>query len=102
MKRAFIPWLTTLMVALALARLPYGYYMLLRLVLCAACIYYLGQASRLLASGHSLTLGAAAVLYNPLIPVHLGSKPLWTVINVATVLYFWFVEHRLQRTSPVK
>jgi hypothetical protein len=38
-------------------------------------------------------------LYNPLIPVHLGSKPLWTAINVATVFYFSVLEYAASRKS---
>ena len=35
-----------------------------------------------------------AVLYNPLVPVELGNKTLWTIVNVATVVYFWVLSKR--------
>lgn len=98
MKRTLIPAAATLMVLVALAPLPYGYYMLLRLGLCVACVYYVSQAGSALAVGHRFVLGGLAVLYNPLIPVHLGSKPLWTIINIATVVYFWFLESQRSAT----
>ena len=98
MKRAMIPAVATVVVLIALARMPYGYYMLLRLALCVACVYYGWQACPPLAVGHRFALGGLAVLYNPLIPVHLGGKWTWTVVNIATVLYFWFIESR--RSSP--
>jgi hypothetical protein len=39
-------------------------------------------------------LAGLVVLYNPLVPVELGSKPLWSVINVATVVWFWRLNRR--------
>jgi hypothetical protein len=72
--------------------MPYGYYTLLRLGLCVACGYYILRFRPPLTAGHRLVLGGLAVLYNPLIPVHLGSKAIWTFVNVATVAYFWMLE----------
>ena len=94
MKRTFIPAASSLMVLVALAPMPYGYYTLLRLGLCLACVYYVSQGQPSLAVGHRFVLGGLAVLYNPVIPVHLGSKPLWTLVNLATVVYFWVLEGR--------
>jgi len=88
------------MVVLALARMPYGYYMLVRLGFCVACIYYAFQARPPIAVGHRFALGGLAVLYNPLAPVHLGSKGLWIAVNIATVAYFWFLDRQL-RTKHV-
>lgn len=98
MKRTLIPAVAALMVLVALARVPYGYYVLLRLGLCIACIYYISQGGPAVGVGHRFVLGGLAVLYNPVFPVHLGSKPLWTLVNVATVVYFWFLESRLSST----
>ena len=99
MKRYWVPAIATLMVLLALMRMPYGYYTLLRLGLCAVCVYYISQFRPPLTPGHRVALGALAVLYNPIIPVHLGSKGLWTFVNTATILYFWFVEREGARCS---
>jgi hypothetical protein len=100
-KRTFIPAVATVMVVVAMARMPYGYYILLRLGLCAACVYYAFRAGQLRALGHRFALGALAVLYNPIVPVHLGSKGLWTVVNIGTVFYFWLLESR-EVTVPLK
>jgi len=35
------------------------------------------------------------VLYNPIAPVGLGSKVLWSVISIATVVWFWRLSRRL-------
>lgn len=98
MRRFWIPSVATLMSVLALARMPYGYYMLLRVSLCAACAYYLVQTRPKLSSGHRVALAGLAVLYNPVLPVHLASKPLWTLVNLATVIYLWVLaRHHAQR-----
>jgi hypothetical protein len=34
------------------------------------------------------------VLHNPIAPVELGSKPLWSIINIGTVLWFWMLDRR--------
>ena len=45
-------------------------------------------------------LGGLAVLYNPLLPIRLGEKGIWEVLNVATVVLFWVKSARLLRTLP--
>lgn len=94
MMRALIPLTATVLVVVALARLPYGYYMLLRSALCAACVYCILAPRPPLSFGHRFALGCLAGLYNPLFPVHLRSKGLWTLVNIATVLYLWFIDRR--------
>ena len=98
MRRFWIPLAATLMSLVALGRMPYGYYMLLRVSLCVVCVYYLVQTRPELSSGHRVALGGLAVLYNPVLPVHLASKPLWSLVNLGTVIYFWVLaRHHTQR-----
>jgi hypothetical protein len=63
---------------------PYRYYVLLRWACCAAFAYLafraLAQQQRAWAWG----LGITAVVYNPIIPVHL-TREIWSVINVITI-----------------
>ena len=80
-------------VAVGLLPMPYGYYMLLRLFLCGVCIYSLSSI-RGVRDGEKWVLAGLAVLYNPLVPIELGSKPLWSVINIATVVWFWMLSSR--------
>jgi hypothetical protein len=40
------------------------------------------------------SLGAAATLYNPIVPIRLGDKGLWIIANVATLALFWIVVAR--------
>jgi hypothetical protein len=73
---------------------PYGYYMLLRLLLCGVSLFLLtGEKSRL-QEWHRWLLAGLAVLYNPLIPIELGDKSLWVAANVATIGVFWVVSLR--------
>ena len=39
-------------------------------------------------------LAGLVVLYNPLVPIELGSKLLWSIINIVTVLWFWRLNRR--------
>jgi hypothetical protein len=98
--KSVIPGAATVAVLVALAQMPYGYYMLLRLGLCVACVYYVSQPGPASVVGHRIALWGLAVLYNPVVPVHLRSKPLWTMVNIATVAYFCLLES--QRPSSIR
>ena len=80
-------------VAIGLLPLPYGYYMLLRLFLCGVCLYFLSSVTGV-RDGEKWVLAGLAVLYNPLVPVELGSKPLWSIINIGTVVWFLVLSKR--------
>lgn len=76
------------MSALALAPLPYGYYMLLRLVVC-------GAATAIAWNRFSLGSGSiwgvifigTALMFNPIFPVHF-SREVWAIFNVVTAAVF--------------
>ena len=74
---------------IALAPWPIGFYTFSRIILCgcsAYVAYYLLQKNE-----NIWLLGAAlAVLYNPVIPVYLHSKGLWSIVNVGTAVFFFF------------
>jgi hypothetical protein len=80
-------------VAIGLLPLPYGYYMLLRVFLCVLSVYFLSSV-RGVRDGEKWVLVGLAVLHNPIVPVELGSKPLWSLINVGTVGWFWMLDRR--------
>lgn len=84
---------------LALLPLPYGFYTFLRLAVCGAAALL---AYREWAAGGTVTvwmvvLGALALLFNPLVPVHL-SREAWAPIDVGAALLFvvhwWWVRRR--------
>ncbi len=64
---------------------PYGYYILLRWVCCAAFAYMTWAAANSRAPAMAWLFFVAAVVYNPVIRVHL-TRELWTVINVLSAL----------------
>lgn len=51
--------------------------------------WVLSDAARGRARCGEVVLAGLAVLYNPIAPVKLGSKPLRSAINIATVVWFW-------------
>jgi hypothetical protein len=82
-------WLIpAVMLAIALAPLPYGYFMLLRLVVCGAAVwlsYALISGGRW--QGMGWTFVAIAILYNPVFKVHF-ERELWMILNLITIAPF--------------
>jgi len=63
---------------------PYGYYILLRWVCCAAFAYLAWQAAEREKQGWVWVLAVTALVYNPIIRLHLG-REIWSLVNVATI-----------------
>lgn len=92
------PWpsvitIAAIAVAIGLLPMPYGYYMLLRLFLCGVSLYFLTRPS--VRDAEKWVLAGLVVLYNPLVPIELGSKPLWSIVNIGTVVWFWMLSRRV-------
>ena len=77
---------SAIMLFLALGKFPYGYYTLLRFVVCGttACGAYLASTEQK-KPAWAWTFGIIAVLFNPFIPIHL-SRDIWAVIDIAVAL----------------
>ena len=89
------------MLVAALFPWPYGYYNFLRICVCGAAAFlaYQQWTHDDAASKWVVMLVAIAVLYNPLVPVHL-TREIWTVLNLGTAVAF--IGHfRLVRVSLV-
>jgi hypothetical protein len=71
----------------ALERLPYGYYTLLRFLVCGVTAYgaYL-SVGELNKTGWAWSFGVLAVLFNPFVPIHLN-RGAWAVIDIAVALF---------------
>ena len=69
----------------ALAALPYGFYMLLRFIVCGIAAYsaYISYQRREI--GWTWTFGVIALLFNPLMPVYLG-REIWALVDVAVAV----------------
>ena len=72
---------------IATAKLPYGYYTFLRFAVCGVGVYvaYVGYVGK--RPWAAWTFAAIAVVFNPLIPVHL-TKQIWAWLDVAAGVAF--------------
>ncbi len=100
--QTYVAGIATIVVAVAVQRMPYGYYTLLRLFLCATCVYYLVTWHRAIGPGLNVLLGACAVLYNPIAPVYLREKYLWTAANVVTLAILYISIFAFRRNASHK
>lgn len=87
--------IAALAVAIGLLPLPYDYYVLLRLFLCGLSLYFLTRPT--VREAEKWVLGGLVLLYNPIAPIGLGSKAVWSAINIASVVWFWRLNRRLLR-----
>jgi hypothetical protein len=71
--------------AIALLDMPYGYYALLRVLVCGVCVYLATNEAQSERAEWAWILGGCAVLYNPIWKVPLG-RELWSIDNVATII----------------
>jgi hypothetical protein len=86
---ALIHFIPAGMLVLALGRWPYGYYMLLRVVVAAAALLLAGliyQQAKSLTVWFGLFL-ILAIVFNPIVPLHL-TRGVWSILNVAAVAIF--------------
>ncbi len=79
--------IAALMLLGALAPWPYGYYQLLRFVVCPVSGYVAFVAYKWQKLWATCLFGIVAVLFNPLIPVHL-SRELWQPIDLICSFIF--------------
>jgi len=93
--------ITAAMLLGALAPWPYGYYRLLRLVTCGVAVYVAFTAYSWQKMWAVWLFGFIALLFNPLIPIHL-SKELWQPINIICALLFIVVGFVLKEAKEEK
>lgn len=77
--------LAIIMLLWALADNPYGYYVLLRWVVCAIFAYCAIRAYRADSEAWIWIFGVNAAIYNPIFPLHLG-RPIWSIVNIVSVI----------------
>tara|TARA_B100000780_G_C20775982_1_gene308119 strand:- start:222 stop:500 length:279 start_codon:yes stop_codon:yes gene_type:complete len=87
-----ILYLPAALLFIAIFGLPYAYYTFLRLVVTGISLY---AAFRLLEKGsiNFWVVLFVALLFNPLIPIHL-SKDIWVLINITAGSYFTVTAYR--------
>lgn len=77
------------LLAIATCKLPYGYYQFLRIAVTIWGIYSIIKANSQSSDNKNAGIitiisGAVAILYNPLLPIHLD-KETWTVLNLVSI-----------------
>jgi len=80
---------------------PYGYYIVLRFAICGILIYLAFRARELEKSTWIWLFAISAIVYNPLIRVHL-TREIWSVVNVATIVLFAWAIFALKPRGGVK
>jgi hypothetical protein len=85
-------WLAPIIViGIGLLPMPYGYYFLSRLVVSGCALYYIIQFYSDKNMEKVFLFGFFAILYNPIIPIHLGDKSLWAIVNIITAIMFFSI-----------
>lgn len=64
--------------------LPYGYYSVMRWVVCALCVWLALSAHRAGQEPWTWALAIVAGIYNPVFPVH-ATREAWSIVNLATI-----------------
>lgn len=86
-------WLWLIPIALlviATVRLPYGYYTLMRIVVCEFAGYfaYVAWEEKVSASrSWAIVFGLIAVLFNPIVPVYL-KRAVWFDLDIGVAIIF--------------
>jgi len=80
----------------ALGDWPYGYYQLLRWITCGAAVFVAFMAYNWQKVWVMWLFGIIAVLFNPLVPIHM-TKELWQPIDVIFALLFAIVAFILKK-----
>ena len=84
----------------ALAQWPYGYYQLLRWVVCGVAIFVAVSTYGWKKLWATWLFGFVAILFNPLIPIHL-SRDVWQPIDVVCSILFVFAAVGLKGPSKI-
>ena len=84
-------WLFLIPIALlliGLADLPTGYYTLVRITVCtiSALSCYWSYKSDDKVGIATVTFGLLALLFNPIIPIYLHDKEVWTIIDIVAAI----------------
>lgn len=87
MKKNPVFLITGIALFIALADMPYGYYQLLRFLVCGVGAYGAYLAYQQKKTGWSWTLGIIALLFNPFMKFYFG-KEVWKVLDLVGGIIF--------------
>ena len=83
----YLAIIVAIMLLIAIAPLPYGYYQFLRWVVCGVAVFIAYSAYTWGKIWAVWLFGIVAVLFNPIIPIHL-TKEIWQPIDLVCALLF--------------
>jgi hypothetical protein len=81
---------------LAIFPLPYGYYTFLRLIVFIGGLYIAYHLYDKKSHVFSIVFVLLAILFNPIIPVHL-SRETWLPIDIMSAITFFFISNKLEK-----
>lgn len=87
--------ISAILLFVALGKHSYSYYVYLRFIICGVSIYGIYFSRKLQNINWAWTFGIVAVLFNPIVPIHLN-RDLWAIIDVAVAVIFLFSINRLR------
>jgi len=93
--------IAALMLLGALGDWPYGYFQLLRWTTCAAAVFVAFSAYQWQKIWTVWVFGFVAVLFNPMVPIHL-SREVWQPIDVGCALLFFVIVFILKKPTEEK
>lgn len=84
----------------ALGKWPYGYYTLLRFAVCGAAIYIALSAYTEKTMWGAWVFGIIALLFNPIVKVHLD-KDTWVAVDIGTAVLFivWTIKTHITKIN---
>lgn len=89
-----------ILIVAAIGGQPYGFYTLLRWVVCPVCAYTAVHTVAKEKTGWAWTFGVLAALFNPLLVVHLG-RSVWAIVDIAaamvTLLSIWTLDRTAKK-----
>jgi hypothetical protein len=93
-----VVYIAAALLALGAAPLPYGYYTFLRLIVCGvfglAAYVTFAKGARLLPYAY----GLLAVLFNPIVKIHLP-KEVWAVVDILAAVFLLATVKRLKHAT---
>lgn len=103
MQRNVVLWIVVAAVGLALIpTLPYGYYTVMRWVVCALCVWLAVSAHRASQEPWIWTWVIIAGVYNPIVPVH-ANREVWSIVNLVTIaIAGWFALAPKPTKDPIE
>lgn len=87
----------SVLLVLALADLPIGYYTFLRIAVTFGALAVVVKEYDGELSPWIITFGLIAILFNPLIPIYFHDKEVWTVIDLIVAAIFTFKSYTLKK-----